>query len=76
MLLDRRKPVDAPVVGEGFIVVGDQTPCFGFAEIPEDRQPHMSVKQHPGAGRPRPRHDKGLDDADLGYGPRYPSIFG
>jgi len=45
MLLDRSHPIDLVVVGEGFIVLGDEAECLGAPELLEHVQSEMSVQK-------------------------------
>lgn len=66
MLLDCREAADAFVVGERFIVVGDETPHLHGADIAEHGETEMAVEQQVAALLVlRPRHDERLNGAHL-----------
>ena len=67
MLLDRRHPADAFVVGEGLVVDRDQADNFGFAALAQDLDAEVPVEQVEALTiLDVARYRRGLDDADFG----------
>lgn len=69
VFLNRRETADLPVVGEGFIVGGDQAFHLARACVLQRLDAHVTVEQQPGGRLVRVPDDDGrLDDPDLGDG--------
>jgi len=67
MLLHGGKPVNALVVGEGLVIIGDQARRGGIAEVDQSGVPQMAVDQHIGPEIILARSDtQRLDNTDLG----------
>ena len=45
MLLDRRQPVDPLVIGEGFVVIGNQARRLAAPEVQQSGMSQMTVNQ-------------------------------
>jgi hypothetical protein len=76
VLLNQGEAVDLVVVGEGVVVVGDETEHLGATEFAEGLEPHVAVEEHiAAAGAFLGMHDERLDHADLADRGEHGAVF-
>ena len=75
MFLDGRKPVHPLVVGEGFVVVGDDARSGRFSLFPDGMEPEVTIQQHMSTRGIRFCHRKRLDYSYFLDGDRDPRIL-